>query len=25
VMEERLKQTVFDFHPLSDKVAEEDV
>ena len=23
VMEERLKQTVFDFHPLSDKSAEE--
>ncbi len=24
VMEERLKQTVFDFHPLSDKAGEED-
>jgi len=23
VMEERLKQTLFDFHPLSDKSAEE--
>ena len=25
VMEERLKQTVFDFHPLSDKAVEEDI